>query len=658
MQGQPQNVLEAVGTKMDWPIFEPSDKERDLITKVYSDFIYDQQIKSNVWQVLNNRTVDQFWFDSNYDFNQIVEDDTNNPVTQYSSGITRDKANTFITNLSLQLQYPSITALDGNQNLDSVVSQIGRPILRWQFLNDGRPSESGKAKNIRYTHKQVVEGTVHILDVVGSDGKLTSSTIPNEEVYIPNFYQPDVQLQSHFMRVRQWSSYGEAEAEYGELENFKYVQPGSLSWINQTFGFKERYKGIVAKDQCTVVQVWYPVKSKEVNRLKTIGKLPKFVKTAKYFNVIINGINMFPWDNLMPYYHGNYPVTKAVFEYFSPAEFYWGNSIGNKMRQDKRFLDGMKTLVRYKAKLAAAPAYLNATGHHIEGDIYVSGVTTDVPNTFDKEKFFPIPGTDKGMTTSDAMILHDTQSDLERESTAPITSGQSGNKYETARQSMLVDKNAQQILIGIAQHIAFREEARSFPILKSSFQFLPRQTIKKLSIPNETFADGTSGTLEVIFQKMPDMTPEARLAESHKILKRETDSAKKGDTKKEVYVDPDYIQNLDLYAEAIAEKWINQDSAFRESKAEQKWVTYSNPNNPPGLFNIKRAARNLAIGFGDNPNDMVQDVQPAVAPGMPGIPNGGMGTPGQPGFPPLSSQNRERQMAGRQTQELNLQGLK
>lgn len=616
--------------------YNPTDNDRAFILKVYSDFVDDYQLKYQSWEVLNNRTLDNFWADSNYDYNVIVQDDVNNPVTQYSSGISRDKANTFITNLTLNLLYPSITAFNSAQGVDAVVSSIGRPILRYQYINDGRPSESGKVKNVRYTHKQVVEGTVHILDNVNADGRLTSMIIPNEEVFIPNFFQPDVQLQSHFMRVQQWGSYAEAESEFGECDNFKYVVPGSLGWLNQTTFFKENYKAINIKNQASIIRVWYPVAEKEIKRLKKAGKLPKWVECAKYFNVIINGVNMFEYDNLMPYHHGNYPITKGIFESFSPAEFYWGNSQPNKARQDKRFLDGWKTLMRYKGKLSAIPALLNFTGQHIESDIVVPGVMTDVPGNFDPAKIAAVPGTAQGMTQGDAMLLRDTNQDIERATAAPQSSGQQTIGTQTARETMVIEQNAQKILQGFAQQIAFREEARAFPILKSSFQFLPRQTIKKLCIPDETFDDGTSGTLEIIFQAPGEMTPDQELKASYDILNQQKKSAKLGNPKKIVYVDPEYIQNMDLYAEAIADELPSQNSAFREAKAEYKWSIYE---KHPELFNLQRAARKLARDLGDNEKEMVIDQQQqpqaaGMAPGMaPGIPPGAMPPQGAPAAP-------------------------
>lgn len=628
------NIIATNNVRPEVVDYKPSQEEMDFVSKVYNDFTYDYSIKNQTWQVLNNRTLNGFWQQSNYDYNVIVNEEVNNPVVQYSSGITRDKANTFISNLTLQLLYPSVTAFNSNQDIDVTVSSIAKPVLKWQFINDGRPSESGKLKNVRYTHKQVVEGTLHILDVIGDNGRLTSYLIPNEEVFIPNFYQPNVQLQGHFIWAKQWASYAEVQAEFGHLEKFKYVTPGSLGWLAQTYEFKENYKALQYQDQCSVIRAWYPVREDELEKLKKAGKLPKFVKKAKYFNILINQVPMFEYDNLMPYYHGEYPVTKGVFEFFSPSDFYWGNSMPNKAYQDKHFLDGWKTLIRYKAKLAAIPPLLNFTGQHIEQDVVVPGVISDFPAGTDPKLIATLPGITNGVTNSDVAILKDTYQDIERETAAPQTSGQQAGGSQTARETMVIEQNAQKIMLGFAQQVSFVAEARAFPILKGSFQFLPRQDIKKLAIPNETFDDGSSGTLEVIFKKMPKMTEAELLQESYSVLKEEKKLAGQKQNVKKVYVDPEYINNADFYCEAIADELPANNTAYREAKAEYKWNLYK---EIPGA-NIQRIAKKMMRELGDNPDELLTEV--------PAAPQASGGQMPQPGPVNLSPQNPMRKMAG------------
>jgi hypothetical protein len=351
----------------------------------------------------------------------------------------------------------------------------------------------------------------------------------------------------------------------------------------------------------------------------------------------------------MPYYHGQYPVCKGIFESFSPSEYYWGNSMPNKCRQDKKFLDGWKTLIRYKAKLGAIPPLLNFTGQHVDGDIMIPGNIADMPANFDPSKISVVPGISTGATNSDMQIMNDTIRDIDRATAAPQTSGQeSGQRAQTATETITINEQAQKSMMGLAQQISFLQESRSFHILKSSFQFIPRQKIAKLAIPSQVFPDGSTGTLEVIFEKLPDMTDEQKLDHSFSILQKENISKKQGINKKIVYLDKEYIQDLDLYCKASAESASVDTPSIREAKAEKRFMTYS---SRPDLFNEKKAARNLVRDYGDDESQMIIEAPPQppqqLGPdGKPQAPQGGIALPnGQPTpLPTQPGQNQPRKM--------------
>ena len=93
----------------------PNDKERDFIEKVWQDFNDLYQLKTEPLDILGGGTLQSFWDISNYDYNVLTEQgDENDPVVQYSSGISRDQSDVFIGQLVNQLVYPSVV----NQNQD------------------------------------------------------------------------------------------------------------------------------------------------------------------------------------------------------------------------------------------------------------------------------------------------------------------------------------------------------------------------------------------------------------------------------------------------------------------------------------------------------------------------------------------------------------
>ncbi|GAI33085.1 unnamed protein product, partial [marine sediment metagenome] len=184
------------------------------------------------------------------------------------------------------------------------------------------------------------------------------------------------------MRVQDNVTYEEAEEQLGGLENFqKYVYPQMttiFTGMNDT-KFQQLNQMIDSQNKCQIVREWSIVPRHKLKQLKNDGRLPQYVKKAKYFNIICNGVLMFPPYTLMPYHDGNYPINKGIFEMFARPEYYWGNSLPNKIKEDKKWKDGWKTLIRWKGKMSAIPPLITFNGTFVDSDITVPGMITAAP---------------------------------------------------------------------------------------------------------------------------------------------------------------------------------------------------------------------------------------------------------------------------------------
>ena len=597
--------------------YTPQPSDYEYILEAYSDFIYDRNLKNQAQDMLGGRTLAKFWEDSESDYNVLCETQSpNDPVVPYASGVSRDKANVFISNLALNLFYPTVVAQNSNQEVDRVMSRVSRALLEYAHENDGRPAASGHSKFLDYVHKSVVQGTVHIQDDC-VDGRLVSSLVPNEEIYISNYFQPNIQLQPRLMRVTDHITYQEAELEFGELENFRdYVYPGMgtiFSTDNDSGLFKEITQILDTKDKCQVVRRWTPVPARKLAQYKAEGRLPKHVVRAKYFNIIINGVLMFPAENLMPYHDGFYPITKGRFEMFSKPEYYWGNSLPNKIKQDKKWKDGWKTLLRWKAKLSAIPPLITFNGAFVDGDIVIPGMITQAPAGRGKDDIQGIPGLSAGLNNSDQAIMNDADEEINRSTVSPQQEGQVSKGRQTAQEIVLAEANAKKILNGFAMQIMFMTSARAFPILMRMFQFLPKREISKIAVPNQQLPGGKSGTMEVIFINPVEMTAGELDDIEYSIYAEEKAAERRGSYKKMVYVNAEYLKELDLYVKASVEEVLPDNPVIRQAKADMKFQRYS---SRPDLFNQKAAARRLVIENGDDEEEMLNNEsaqeQPAI----------------------------------------------
>jgi hypothetical protein len=213
--------------------FDWDSSTRKYVAGVLSEFFKAYTLKMEPLDILGfkstgqARRLQEYWDDSVLAYAALSETlrDPNDPVVPYQTTILRDKADAIISVLASNMLRFDVKAQNPEQAIDRSVSRVSSAILGWQFQNDGWPSESGQQKNVRYITKQVIEGTVHVMDIVTEDG-LTSELVPNEEVFIKNFWQPDVQLQPFFVRAKLNLSYEEAEQMFGELENWVTFRGG------------------------------------------------------------------------------------------------------------------------------------------------------------------------------------------------------------------------------------------------------------------------------------------------------------------------------------------------------------------------------------------------------------------------------------------------
>jgi hypothetical protein len=511
--------------------------------------------------------------------------DPNDPVEEYQSTISRDKSDVFIASLASQLLYASVVAQNAEQEVDRLVSRVSSSLLEWAMKNDGSPSESGQQKNSRYIHKAVVEGTVHVLDVVTKDG-LESELIPNEELYIGNFWQPDIQKQGTIIRARLNLLYDEAEAMLGDLPNWKYVQKGGWTelFFNNAPFTKDGFQGIEWDNRVQLLYVWKTATKRELEELKKDGKVAKNCKRACFYNIIANNVPMYPVDNLSPFKHGFFPISKGKFTEFAKPEFYYGNSLPNKVMEDKRWLDAWKTLLRYKAKLGVLKPSL-VMGGTLEEDILLPSKMTPVGENI---KIVPIEGVSDGVSNADLTMLQMAEGEIDRGTVSPQMAGQSSDRAETARAATIQASTAARMLDAVSQQIAFFQASRSFPILLALFQFIPKRDLKKIAIPDQTLSDGTRGTFEVLFQDPGTLTEMEALTKSFELRALETEGKKKGSPREVAYVNPGYLKDLKFYVSADASTMLQDKGAARLQKFQADMALFlSNPD----LFDRKTAAR-------------------------------------------------------------------
>ena len=617
--------METVNEQFDRPVFVYDEATRKLVTDVWDKFRLMWQIRTMPLEILGGRTLQNFWDDSNKDYGVYVEPSMpNDPVTQYASTISRDRSDVFISHLTKQLMFPSVSAQNQEQEIDRVLGRVSLALLEWAHNNDGYPSENGHQKMTRYVHKMVVEGTVHVQDDVDKDG-LLSTLVPNEEVFVPNYWQPDLQRQGRLCRAQLNVTYSEAEELYGHLENFKYVVPGFADWwFYQRPVFKQQWQGVLMYDRVQVLHYWQNCTGAEIKDLISKGRLPKGTKCAKWYNLFINEIPMFPVDTLCPYKDGLYPLSKGIFTEHAKAEFYWGNSLPNKVQQDKLWLDGWKTLLRYKAKLNIGRPLQSLNGQFVDEEVIVPFKITPVTEEIELK---PIEGVGEPISNADVQMYEMAKGEVEAQSLAPQTEIAPTQKVTNA---VMMENNAKVMMDAFALKVAFLIQSRTFPILMRLFQFIPRKSLEKICVPDQVLENGARGTMQVKFEKIPKMTAWEKLMKSKDLMEYEDEKKKEGENMESIVIDPEYIRNCNFYLKTDPDSVTSNKGELEKQRFNNLFPQLiANPT----IFNPKEVARELVIK-NDLPESLINDQEQPTG-GMPGMP----GMPGQaPGQAPAGAQ--------------------
>jgi len=619
-----ERVLEAVNDGV-FPTFQQTDDERLYVDDAWRRFQDCFVIKQQGQDIFNGQQLQAVWDESTRDYAVIsgVKENLNDPVQPYVSTISRDKSDVFISNLSGSLLMPSVIAQNADQEIDKIMGRVSRSMLEWAHWNDGWPSETGNQKFARYVHKQVVEGTVHILDDVSKEDGLTSELVPNEEMFIPNFWQPNIQLQPYIIRAKINILYEELEMAYGHYDNFKYVLPGYNDfWYVQRPLFKPLLQGVLLNQNNQVLYIWKQLTPDELKKAKADGRVPRKAKRANWYNIIINNVPMLPVDNIQPYKDGYFPINKGIFAKTAKAEYYWGMPMPYKVREDKKWLDAWKTLIRYKAKLSVLKPLISLNGNFVDEQIILPAKITPVTEEMEIKT---IAGIGDPVNQSDVNMLQMAQAEIDRGSLPPSASGQQDQGGSmTAREAVINASYTQKMIDGFQMEVAALAHARSMPILLRLYQFLPRRTIKKLAIPEQTLSDGTRGTIEILFKPIGQMTDQEELKASFAMRSEERKSRKRKQPKEMVQIDPGYLDEITLYLRTDARSASEDNTLLKQNTFMKnlKEIYLNNPNiNQHNLFRE-------AIRINEDNDDLLAEEQQA-APGAPPSPT----PPGAPQAP-------------------------
>jgi hypothetical protein len=171
-------------------------------------------------------------------------------------------------------------------------------------------------------------------------------------------------------------------------------------------------------------------------------------------------------------------------------------------------------------------------------------------------------------------------------------------------------------------------QSRSFHILLSLLQFIPRRAIKKIAVPDQKLSDGLRGTFEIIFENVGDIDQREHLLRSFEIRKQQQDSREQGVAKEIVYVSQNMIDDLKFYLFSDTTTGMLDKSIVKQQEYRDDLLNLF--SKMPQFIDMGEALREYVRVKDYDERILAKQPSPGMAPQGPG----GAPQPGGGGIPP------------------------
>jgi hypothetical protein len=602
------NAKEVLENKYERASYNPTQEEKDARSLVLRDFVkgmtnmWTPRVELNDLSVIQRMNYDQAMWNT-YQANNgqpSAFDDINGWRSNAMRPIIRNKCISIAAHATARLIFPKVFAYDQTSDDDKDTAQVMEDLMEWAAdksnyaWNALRRVISALVDPVSIGYTEYAE-TYRKVKRIKEDGSWVWDTMLDEdlsgfqdqsvsvdELYIENFYEPDVQKQG-FLILRRVISYSLAQAKYSALyENFnKYVKPGVqtvYSDANQSF---------------------YWVYDPNM-RAYDVEEVIYWNKSSDLKLILVNGVLLNKHDNPNPRIDKLYPFDVFGYELINNRCFYY-KSLAFKMMQDANIINTLYPMVIDGTYLNLMPPVVHRGSEVIGSSVIVPGAVTNLTDPNAKIEPVKMP-TD---INSGLVTLGKVEESINQSSADNIQQGQQTPKGNmTAYEVSKLEANAATVLGLFVQMIAKHVKEYGRLRLGDILQYLTIADIDKLEadgdmvyksfILHDKDSWGSTKTRKIRFDpNLPDeLTPKEMDDMSLAILAEEGGL----DSKDEIYkVNPWLFRNR-KYELGISPDVMNPKSEDLERMYDLD--TYDKMVVAPQMFDPEETARFL---LGTNP---------------------------------------------------------
>lgn len=197
--------------------------------------------------------------------------------------------------------------------------------------------------------------------------------VPLEDFFITNPFEPDLQKQPKVL-WRSITTHSEAEGEFSQYKNWKFVRPGAATIANEISTFyRNSLATEISKDQVEILR--------------------EYCRYKNTMRVTVNGVLMY--NGPIPFKDGKYPFAKGINEPFA-VDFFWGNGHPNKYMGEQDLINTFINSMAEKTINSTVTTGLTSDlDDLIEDDVVESGKWRKVGD-IEKWKYLESPAVNTG----------------------------------------------------------------------------------------------------------------------------------------------------------------------------------------------------------------------------------------------------------------------
>lgn len=426
--------------------YQPSREVADLTSLVSQDYQTGFDILHKGNEEYDNRSIIEEQNENQRAFNTYVGDENLDPDEKWRwqgrRPIVRNKIIGMAAQLTANILYPNIFPQNKSDEEDKLAASVMKDLIKWNIDNSDyersfvfgvvaglvNPATILKAEyseafqTIKAKNEDGSLSKKQVVDEVLSG--FNTNVIPIDEFYITNVYEFDVQKQKAVIR-RRYIEFDEAEALYGEHENFKFVQIGIKALFSEDEG------------------VFYDAKDEDLTTL---------VEEATYYNrredtevVFVNGIyqgdentEANPMKHRDNQNRPKYPFVKGIHEMVDEGNFFYGKSAVAKIKGDEDLLNTMWGLTMDGSYLdVMKPIIVSNTNEEIDKSVMFPASVT----LLEKDARIT-PLTTGSNLNSGYAAIGEIEKSITESSQSDVRSGVDAGGNQTAFEISRLEKNA------------------------------------------------------------------------------------------------------------------------------------------------------------------------------------------------------------------------